>query len=55
MSEKRKCSGIRCPINNPFDTANCKGIDDCQFYTAELDFSGIEAVIDLIIKTFDLK
>lgn len=57
MSEpenKRKCSGIYCPMAHPFDRKNCQCTETCEHYWPEFDTSAMEALLDIAIKQFDL-
>lgn len=51
----KKCSGINCPMQSPFDPKKCNAMETCKNYTPVLDTSGMDAVVDLTIKAFGLK
>lgn len=54
--KKRKCSGSRCPMQSTtMNVSECQCTDTCPDYTPFMDFSGMDAVIDIAIKQFGLE
>lgn len=54
MDKKMPCSGLFCVMNRNFNCENCKLYDDCPQYTPKTDYSGLNAVIDIAMKNFDI-
>lgn len=54
MSEKPKCSGTLCPFNRIGPASECKPIDECKYYMPVADMSGMESVIDMAMKQFNI-
>lgn len=56
MSEKIKCSGIRCPMqHNTVSVETCQCTDTCPDYTPVADFSGMDAVVEMAAKQFGIE
>lgn len=51
---KRPCSGTFCQMPSSHDKEKCKFIGECSDYTPLADTGGMEAVIDMAIKQFNL-
>lgn len=56
MENKKKCSGIMCPIQyDKIHVSECKCVDVCNWYTPVPDFNKMEAVIDIAAKVFGIE
>lgn len=52
--EKNPCSGVKCCMQRNFKPSECVLFDECQFYTPEKDFSGLDAIIEMAEKEFNI-
>ncbi len=52
--KKMPCSGLFCCINRNFEPSECLLYDECEFYTPEKDFSGLDAIIEMAEKEFNI-
>lgn len=53
-NEKRPCSGTFCPMNRNCDSRECKLYSECDYYSPLADTSGMDAVIDMAMKQFEI-
>lgn len=54
MDKKIPCSGLFCEVQRNFKCENCTLYEDCPQYTPKPDYSGLDAVIDITMKNFDI-
>lgn len=56
MSEKKKCSGARCPMNAAtMKVDECQCVDTCPDYTPVLDYSGMDAIVSAAAEAFGIE
>lgn len=55
MSDKPKCSGTFCPLNYTVDISQCELYEKCEHYTPLADMSGMESVVDVAMKQFNIE